>query len=635
MSSKVIELRYPGVNTSKKCGAQLSVPRPFQRAIFVVALAVCAAAFSAAQEPGAPPEEPQSTQSNQPPAQVSDSSVSTGQRAAVHGIVRNGVSGEPLPRALVRISGDAANGALTDGDGRFEIPDVPIGPQLFEVIKPGFMDQSADVEGASANPRVFAHNVVVVAGMTDVDFAMKPVNSIRGAIQLSTGDQAQGIQVTLLERTIQDGRVVWQTARATRTNSEGVYRFGGLADGEYVLYTDSIMESDAATDLVEQGRGQNVERGGYASVFYPDARDLAGAGRIRLAGGQQAQADMSLTLEPFHSVSATVASPAGAGGGLASGDAAGSNVSFMILDARGHQLPYVAQFDANTRTMQTLLPDGAYSLVAIAAGSSLPGVVSSSGGSTFTFPEKDVWMGQVDVSVVGRAVSNLRIPLAGAHGSQVQVSVMRTGISSGQADESGAPAAARDSEVFITLSQTGTWISDGLVMSYAQGSSAGLIDTTFVSPGTYWVHTSIASRELCESSFTAGGSSLAREPLAVGLANTVAPLNLTLRDDCASLTVALPASMSVPRAGEEPFYTIYVVPDFESTVDVVPQTLRASSGARITLEGLTPGNYHVYAFRQPVALEYRNPAALSGLHGQAVALGPGSASDLVVEAGQQ
>jgi hypothetical protein len=128
---------------------------------------------------------------------------------------------------------------------------------------------------------------------------------------------------------------------------------------------------------------------------------------------------------------------------------------------------------------------------------------------------------------------------------------------------------------------------------------------------------------------------MARDPLVIGLPSAVGPLNLTLRDDCASLTVALPASMSVPKAGEEPFYTIYVVPDFESTVDVVPQTLRASSGARITLEGLTPGNYHVYAFRRPVALEYRNSAVLSGLYGQEVALVPGSASDLVVKAGQQ
>ena len=544
-------------------------------------------------------------------------------RTTVHGVVRTGPSGQPLARALVRITGDAATGALTDGDGRFEIPNVPIGPQQFEVVKPGFTDQAAGEDGPSAHPHSLAHNVIVVAGMQDVIFEMTQLNSIRGMIQLSTGEPAQSIQVTLLKRAIQDGRAVWLTLSTNKTNSDGVYRFGGLADGEYALYTDPAMESDAATDLIESGRGRSVERKGYASVFYPDVRDLNGAAKIKLAGGDQAQADLRLVLEPFHAVAAQVGFPAGARNG-----AAGSNLSFMALDAGGHQLPYSAQYDPNTRTMQALLPDGAYSLIAIASKSSQQN--AGRGVSSFAAIGGPVFTGQVDVSVSGHAVSNLRIPLAAARPSPVQVSVTRTGAASTQ--QSGA---ARDSEVFITLSQTGAWVSDGMVISFAQGNSAGPLDSAFVSPGAYWAHTSIASKGLCESSFTAGGANLAREPLLLGLSGTSAPLDLTLRDDCASLTLALPASMSVPAAGEEPFYTIYVVPDFESTTDIVPQTLRASSGARVTLAGLTPGDYHVYAFNRPVALEYRNRASLSGLRGQAVTLSPGTESELVVEAGQQ
>jgi Carboxypeptidase regulatory-like domain len=590
--------------------------RPLMRAAFGIVLLAYMGVFSSAQEP-----EP----AQQEQTRVANTSIPAGPRTTVHGMVRVDASGEPLARALVRISGDAATGALTDGDGRFEIPNVPVGPQEFEVVKPGFMDRAAGAEGSSENPHSVAHNVVVVAGMSDIVFAMTRVNSIRGVLQLSTGEPAHAIQVTLLKRTIQDGRVVWQTAGANRTNSEGVYRFGGLADGVYALYTDPTMESEAATDLVEPGRGRSVARGGYASVFYPDARDLAGAAKIRLAGGEQAEADMSLTLEPFHLVAATVGLPSGAS------DRAGSNFSFLVLDARGHQLPYSAQYDPNTRTMQTLLPDGAYSLVGIASRSPLPGgaaaMFSAPGGAALT--------GQIDVSVSGQAVSNLRIPLAAARTSPVQVSVMRTGVAPAQGSESGSTASPQDSGVFITVSQTGAWISDGMVMSLAQGSSAGPLESSFVSPGAYWVHTNIAQKGLCESSFTAGGAGLAHEPLVLGSSGATVPLTLTLRDDCASLTLALPASMSVPAAGEEPFYTVYVVPDFESTVDVVPQTLRASSGASITLTGLTPGDYHVYAFNRPVALEYRNPAVLSGLRGQAVTLAPGAERQLVVEAGQQ
>jgi hypothetical protein len=108
-------------------------------------------------------------------------------------------------------------------------------------------------------------------------------------------------------------------------------------------------------------------------------------------------------------------------------------------------------------------------------------------------------------------------------------------------------------------------------------------------------------------------------------------LNLALRDDCATLNLSLPPAVASLTAGEEPFYTVFVVPDFDSTVDVVPQTLRPSTGAKITLSGLTPGNYHVYTFNRPAALEYRNPSALAGLSGQTVTLSPGSTSDLTLE----
>jgi hypothetical protein len=109
---------------------------------------------------------------------------------------------------------------------------------------------------------------------------------------------------------------------------------------------------------------------------------------------------------------------------------------------------------------------------------------------------------------------------------------------------------------------------------------------------------------------------------------------LALRDDCARLTLYLPESVGL-SAGEEPYYTIYVVPDFDSTEDVVPQTLRPSTGGRITLTGLTPGNYHVYTFSRPVALEYRNPAVLAANPGQTVALTPGAEAALTLEAPQR
>jgi len=271
------------------------------------------------------------------------------------------------------------------------------------------------------------------------------------------------------------------------------------------------------------------------------------------------------------------------------------------------------------------LPDGTYSLLVTAVNSrqavtlsvsgrySVPG---GAGGGPMT--------GQVEFTVAGRPVSNLRVPLSGQQSNPVQVSLMR----SGAQRSANSP---QPDQVYITLSQAGGWITDGMVSTFAEGSISQPLETSFMAPGSYWAHTSIVQRGLCQASFTAGGANLASEPLVLGISGTTAPLTLTLRDDCATLKLSLPSTVGTPYFGEEPYYTIYVVPDFDSTTDVTPMTLRPSTGGTLTLDNLTPGDYHVYTFTAPVELEYHNPAALAGLVGQTVTLAPAATSNLVIE----
>jgi hypothetical protein len=552
----------------------------------------------------------------QTPGQVSR------QTTTVHGVVRVGVSGEPLPHALVRIGGDASSGALTDGEGRFEIAEVPAGPQEFTITKPGFMDEAeSGADSMSSNAHGYGHNVIVAAQMGDVVFTMEPANSVRGQIQLSSGDVAEGIQVMLLKRTIQDGRAVWQVTTNAKTNSEGVYRFGGLTNGLYAVYTMPAMDSEGATNLVEAGSARIGARAGYPSVFFPDARDLRSAGKIQLNGGEQAQANIALTLEPFQPVVATVTMPRVS--------ERGDNVSVQVIDGQGNLLPYTAQYDASTRTVQAMLPEGTYSLLATETSQMFHIAATRDAGRFNMTPMGSHGLaGEVNFAVAGRPVSSLRLPMAATGSSPVQVSVSRGANAPAQQGE------AADPRVFVTLSQTGGWIADGMVSSYAEGPASGPLPSTGVAAGSYWVHTNIGPKTLCESSFTAGGASLAREPLVLGVGGTTAPLMVSLRDDCAKLTLSLPGTVAyVP--GEEHAYTVYVVPDFDSTQDVVPQTLRTSTGGRVTLTGLTPGDYRVFTFDRPVSLEYRNAAVLGSMPSQAVSLAPNADGELTVEVPQR
>jgi hypothetical protein len=306
----------------------------------------------------------------------------------------------------------------------------------------------------------------------------------------------------------------------------------------------------------------------------------------------------------------------------------------MVLDAQGRQLSYGGQYDEATRSVQVFLPDGTYVLQVTAVDAI--GVSSLTGprpagvkGRPFENRAPGQLIGRVEFSVTGRAITHLQIPLTTQHSNPIQVSVIRSDLAQQTANSGG-----QEPPIVVMLSQASGSISDGMVTSYAEGYATGAIESSpDIGPGSYWVHMNIPQKTLCEASFMAGAASLAREPLVIALSGATAPLMLTLREDCASLRLSLPQNGDVEEAGDEPNYTVYVVPDFDSTIDIAPVVLRPSSGGMLMLDGLTPGSYHVYTFRSPVQLEYRNPEAMAAVanHAQAVTVDPGVSASLVVQ----
>lgn len=568
----------------------------------------------------APPAHAQDAGPLQPAPAVADRTLAT-----LHGMVRSAVTGGGVPRALVRVEGDADTGALTDGDGHFEIAGIPVGPQVVEVSKPGFFNASSTAnDDASSGVSEPPHNVLVAADMPDVVFTITPACTIRGRVDLSTGDAAEDIEVALVREVVSDGRAVWQASGFTKTRSDGTYRFGGLADGQYALYTTPALDSQPYSTLVANGKGAAAERWGYASVYYPDARDPSGSSRIAVANGSAAEANFTLTREPFHAVSVSVIVPQAAAAAHAPG-----NYSAELTDGSGHQLSYSAQYDQNSHTIQAALPDGTYSVVVTSAPTvqrlemrdGVPQPIAAGGG---------ILVGETDFAVAGHAITNLRVPLTPVSPSPVQVSVLRSG---------GGTAPSGNDQVAVMLNPAGGTIgasTGGAVMGqYASGTTDGPLQSSYMAPGQYWAHTFISGRSsLCESSFTAGGASLGREPLTIGLSGATAPMQLALRDDCAQLAMQLPENLMETGAGEEKYYTVFAVPDFDFTWDASPVVLRPTTGGAFMLNNLTPGNYHVYTFAGNASLEYHNPAVLAALPnpGQAVTLSPGATANLVLEA---
>jgi len=559
----------------------------------------------------------------QPPSQATAAAEPS--RAALHGVIRNAATGEPLARALVQVEGDADTGTLTDSEGRFEVPNVPVGPQTVRLAKPGFRDRPYATEEGSLQAEGPAHSVLVAEQMPDLNFALWPNCAIRGHIELSTGDPADGITVVLLKQVVRFGRATWTMEASSRTNGEGQYRFGNLPDGVYAVYTLPALESEPAVNVIATGHAANIARSGYATVFYPDAHDLAGASRIQVSAGSQADANFQLALEPFYTVTAVGAVEGDAASGKAS--TPGSYMA-VIMDATGHPLPYTAQYDDATHSLQASLPDGTYQLVVRGFQSQrqlVDGVVTSLVGGN---RRAGAVAGAVTFTVSGHAIAGLRIPLSAPPTASVHLRLLHNA-------ETTSPAVNANSAnelVNLNIDPAASIPQNSFESIWSMDIGADTI-TFSAQPGTYWLSAFLPRKGVCAGGFNAGSFNVAREPLTMSLAAAPPPMEFTLRDDCGTLALTLPPTLATFLPGDEPFYTVYLVPDFDTVQDIPPMTMHPSSGATLTLDSLTPGSYHVYVFDTPVHLEYRNPAALAASPnaGQQVTLTAGATANLMLE----
>ena len=529
----------------------------------------------------------------------------------VRGVVLNAATGQPLQRVLVKMED---MGALTDGEGRFEIPAVPVGLQTFTATKPGFRGQASS-GGFDAG----AYHLVRVADkMPELSFSLAPTNVLSGHVTLSSGDPAVGIGIQLLRQSVDAGRANWTLTDIHQTNPEGEYRFAGLEDGTYLAMTQPAFNNDLTAPSAESPRAP-LQMPGYPIVFFADAADAAGASRISLAGGQQGTANFNLALSPFHAVTIALAKPRAQG-----------LWQFMpaLQDRSGQRLNYSLLYDEKSSTFRTYLPDGSYTLTV--EGNNSGGAESDDLPPSRQRRRAPRVAGLLDFSVSGHPEPNLRVVLASDVATTIRVRYEPAPPSrtSGPRIGGGIDGSDEPPPLGLWLKRAG---GDG--QQNADWVEADLFQLSAMAPGSYWVQASANRTGTCLGAVTAGGVSLGQTPLLVGPSGAAMPVEVVVRTDCASLSLQLPAIADTGVPGEEPTYYVYVVPQFDSVAAVEPLPLRPSAGGSATIANLTPGPYRVLVFDAPRPLEYRNPSAMGTYAGssQQVTLSPGATSSLLLE----
>ena len=552
-------------------------------------------------------QDSQNTQEVQPP--VGHSPVT------VRGLVVNTATGDPVPHALVKTGDRPVLGALTDGEGRFEISGLPVGEKTFYVRKPGFRDPTVGEEGYG-----FAGHVVRVAeGMPEVSFPLAPDNSISGHVTLSTGAPALGIGLILVRQEFVDGRPGWKEVERHQSTPDGSFRYSGLRDGTYLVMSQPEFDNDRVVEpSCKAGAPTTIP--GYSPQIYPASRELTDAIPIVLAGGQSVEVNLGLNLTEFHLVEVAVAPvPSGVGW----------KFSHVLLD-RGGGEPDFPIHEEKDHSLCAYLPDGTYTLT-IKAERDMTRV----GRAALAAGAHGLALASVlEFSVEGQAGRNLR----GSLGEEVVTQVHLRYEPKPPAPVKG-PSSSRDGEERedgepLTLFATRV---NSVVRDHDTAVDASLSDEStyaleMASPGAYWIHATAARQGVCLGAVTSGGQNMARTPWISGSSGGGTPIEVVLHTDCAKLTVQAPAALLANGGGEEPTLYLYAVPEFDSVEGLVERQIVPGGDHSVMFEDLMPGPYRVFALHTKRSIEFRGAAAQERFGaGQEVMLAPDGSATLILE----
>jgi hypothetical protein len=244
-----------------------------------------------------------------------------------------------------------------------------------------------------------------------------------------------------------------------------------------------------------------------------------------------------------------------------------------------------------------LLPDGNYTLQVNALGTT---------GSS----------GQININVKGLGVENAAVNLVPNSSIRVNLksefSSPDTGSQIGEVEENGK--AVTKSQLILRSMQV-TLVSldefhlgNGVGMRPPDGPNDDWAMIDNVQPGRYWVQASSPVGYI--ASVTAGGSDLLHNPLVVPPGGTGSPIEITLRDEGATVEGAIEywgeqtEGGNFNRAPRKPA-CVYLVP--MAGVLRQPLITWTTPEGDFSLEQIPPGAYRAIAFdHQPGELEFRN-----------------------------
>jgi len=512
----------------------------------------------------------------------------------VQGVVLNSVTHQPIARALVDGQQDAI---LTDNDGRFELH-LPEGGTQIIVRRPGFSQQQG-----------IGHFVAVGANLPAFTFYLIPQASITGRVTLSTGEAADDVRFTAYRKWNVNGHARWMMQGMYVTDSEGVFHMTDLEA------PDSYMICSASSQEGAGNPAPGTIRYGYPPVCYPGAADPSSASALTVTPGQQADAEFTLTRQPFYRVTIAAAK-----------SEKGQPMGIQIHDQSGRGMSFPAQWREQLGASEAYLPNGHYYAEAQIRGES----------SAY---------GRIDFSVADGPVRGLNLVTLPLHTIPVQIRKEFTESNSGggavfysgpSANGPGSQQNEPNPGLMLTLSSDDATMGNmgGAPLRHVRGSQdPDAFELSEQTPGRYWVRTYAFQGYV--SSITSGGVDLAREPLVIGPGGAAAPIEITVRNDGGRITGTVGSGTPQGSTVGELSAFISAIPLFPTTSQMPMAGVYGGNGT-FTLMNVPPGSYRIVASEKPQEIDIGDAQEMARVTagGQTVTVEAGGTVNVQIDAVQ-
>ena len=499
----------------------------------------------------------------------------------LQGIVINSVTSESIRGALVQVDFNGQSSRLTGSAGEFHFDGLPAGEGTITVRKPGFFSEE---EVPAPEP----HQATVTTGPNSPPVVLKlvPEGVICGRISVEDGEPLQGLQVSLLVQNLQDGRKTWEQRPSTATDEDGNFRFAELLPGNYFLSAGPSRNPVTFPAKLSQPGAQ-----GIPVVYYPAAADLVAAAPISVTPGKKAEVNLALSPQPFYRVS-----------GKITGYVPNQSVTLRLSNSAGIPMTYTVRFDSTS---------GSFRIPWVSAGTYILHADSPDGhGGSLT--------GTLPLAV-SADVSGAHLTLLPAVTIPVRMSVISSRTSTERFWEQGNyfPASVQ------LISHNGGLAELRYKSQQVGETGAASLELQNIPPGAYGVEVN-PNGPLYVQSATSGMRDLLDSDLSIAPGTLPQPIEITLRDDVASLagTVSL---------GNQ--FLSATILAFSEHASVPARIQPTDPGGGFLLPFLPPGVYKILAVDSADRLEYTNPEALKKYlwKARAIPLSPGQSAKVDLE----